>query len=109
VRRSLSPTARLPSKARCCATASGRWERGAALAPSCPQPAAMPRCMWGLEKERGADVKTGPITVTIYATRRRTYWAAVCLFAVCTMLGMSGDRAARSVVRLGYRLTLDEQ
>ena len=54
-------------------------------------------------------MKTGPITVTISAQRRRTYWAAVCLFAVCTMLGMSSERAARAVLRLGYRLTLDEQ
>lgn len=54
-------------------------------------------------------MKTGPITVTVHAKRRRTYWAAVCLFAVCTMLGMSSDRAARVVFRLGYRLTVDDQ
>ena len=52
---------------------------------------------------------TGPITVTISAKRRRTYRAAVCLFAVCTMLGMSSDRAARAVIKLGYRITVDDR
>lgn len=52
---------------------------------------------------------TGPITVTIHFKRRRMYRAAMFFFSVCTMLGMSSDRAARAVIKLGYRITVDDR